>query len=263
MSDQTAPSHLVAVLNHPEEVRTAFPWAALLARQFGLPLTLLHVIDPVSSRELAENAEAMARDMLALLASSDYAAGLDLRTLVETGKTDAVLPEVAAQEPGPVFVMAAGEHGTFARTLLGRGRNSVVHQLGSPIVFLPANAGAPRPIERAVAGIDGSAIAARARDMARQLLGDVPLTTVEVIEPGGLPAEDYLRLEPQFDETHIRMRGRAGVALLAAARARDAGLIAVGRHGASGLFGQRLGGTAEWLSQHADRPVLIVPPSPE
>lgn len=257
----TAPSHLVAVLSHPEEVRTAFPWSTSLAAQWGLPLTLLHVIDPVASRELAENAEAMAHDMLALLASSAAAAGIEVRTVVETGRPDAVLPEVAAREPGGVFVLAAGEHGAFARTLLGRGRNSIIQQLPSPVVFLPARAGGPRTIDRVLAGLDGSAIAAHARDVASQLVGDITLIDVEVVEPGGLPADQYLAFEPEFSASRIRFRGRAGVALLAAARTRDAAMIAVGRHGATGLFGQHLGGTAEWLSQNADRPVLIVPPS--
>jgi len=51
---------IVAVLGHPEEVGLGFPWSVALARQAGVPLTLLHIIDPVTNMELAENAAAMA-----------------------------------------------------------------------------------------------------------------------------------------------------------------------------------------------------------
>lgn len=253
-------AHLVAVLSHPEEVTTAFPWAATLARQWQLRLTLLHVIDPTASSELAENAEAMAADMLELLASAPAVEDLALAVAIETGMPGSVLRAFAAGEPGAVFVLAGGEHGRFARALLGRGRDNVIHDLRSPFVFLPARTGPPREIRLALVGVDGSEIAAHALDVARTLLGSTPIVEMHVLEPGAMPADEYLAAPPTLSGQRIEMRGRAEVALLAAARTRDASLIVVGRHGASGLFGQHLGGTAEWLSHNADRPVLIVPP---
>jgi|GEM_PF-2541580 len=261
MADTTyRPKRLVAVLSHPEEIANVYPWSLSLARQWGLPLTLLHVIDPVSSRELSENAEVMARDMLALLAHAPAAEGVEVDTAVETGGPQTAIPAFAGQHPGSVFVMTGGDHGTFARTLLRRGSENVIHHLDAPLVFLPPKAGPARPIERAIAGIDGSEIAAHALEVAREVLGATPIVQVQVLEPGMLPAEEYLSTTPTLAGDVIRMRGRAGIALLAAARARDAQLIAVGRRGHTGLFGQHLGGTAEWLSRNADRPVLIVPP---
>ncbi len=55
------------------------------------------------------------------------------------------------------------------------------------------------------------------------------------------------------------MRGRAGIVILSAARATDADLIVVGGHGTTG---RHLGGTAQWLSHNADRPLLVVPEGP-
>lgn len=251
---------LVAVLSHPEEIATVYPWSISLARQWDLPLTLLHVIDPVSSRELTENAEVMASDMLALLAEAPAAEGVDVTTAVESGMPQAEIPAFATRAPGSVFVMAGGDHGTFARTLLRRGSENVIHHLDAPLVFLPPKAGPARPIERAIAGVDGSGIAAHALEVARNLLGATPIVQVQVLEPGSVQADEYRSMAPTFTGELVRMRGRANVALLAAARARDAQLIAVGRRGHTGLFGQHLGGTAEWLSRNADRPVLIVPP---
>lgn len=250
---------IVAVLGHPEEVGIGFPWSVALARQAKVPLTLLHVIDPVVTAELAVNATAMAKDMLSLLAASESVSDLDLRTRVESGMPETVVPKVAGEAKGTVLVLAAGDHGAFARSLLHRGRENVIHHLSSPFVVLPPRIGPPARLHRAVVGMDGSALASQARSVARALSPEVSIVEVEVLEPGSVPADEYLAFVPQFSESTIRMRGRAGIAILSAARTMDAGLIVVGGHGRTGLGGRHLGGTAQWLTQNADRPLLIVP----
>ena len=90
---------IVAVLGHPEEVRIGFPWSVALARQARVPLTLLHVIDPVATTELAVNARAMAEDMLSLLAASESLSDLDVRTRVETGMPETIVPGVRGRVP--------------------------------------------------------------------------------------------------------------------------------------------------------------------
>ena len=107
--------------------------------------------------------------------------------------------------------------------------------------------------------MDGSALANQASSVARALSPGISIVEVEVLEPGSVPADEYLAFVPQFSESTIRMRGRAGIAILSAARTMDAGLIVVGGHGRSGLRGRHLGGTAQWLSHNADRPLLVVP----
>lgn len=248
---------IIAVLGHPEEIQTGLPWSAALARQAGVPLTLLHVIDPVTSHETSENAAAMAKDLLSLLVAR--VEGLDVQPRVEAGMPEAVIPAVAAESHGAVLVLAAGDHGALARSLLHRGRENVIHHLRSPFVLLPPRIGPPAPLLRAVVGLDGSELANTAASVARRLSSTIAMTGVEVLEPGSLPVEEYLALVPHFSETRIRLRGRAGVALLSAARAMDAGLIVIGGHGKTGLRGRHLGGTAQWLSHNADRPLLIVP----
>ena len=260
MSEATTPvNRIVAVLSHPEEVRIALPWAAMLAREWKRPLTLLHIIDPVTSTELSDNARAMADDMLALLTSSPLVAGLEVETRVESGMPEQAVPRIAQELPGCLLVLSAGEHGVFARALLGRGRENIIHYLRTPFFFLPPHVGAAAPIRRAVAGVDGSGVANTALGLAEALASGVEITQVSVVEPGDLPVKEFLAVTPAFSHNSIRMRGRAEVALLAAARSRDAGLIVVGAHGAGGLTGRHLGGTAAWLSHHASRPVLIVP----
>lgn len=250
---------IIAVLGHPEEVQSGFPWSVALARQAAVPLTLLHIIDPVTNVELAENAAAMAKDMLSLLAASGAVDGLAVQARVETGMPEVVIPEIAREAQGAVLVLAAGEHGAFARSLLHRGRENVIHQLQSPFVLLPPRVGPPTRLDRAVLGMDGSTVANQAAPIARSLAPGVAIVEVEVLEPGSLPADEYLAFVPQFSGSRIWMRGRAGIAILSAARATDAGLIVVGGHGRTGLRGRHLGGTAQWLSHNADRPLLVVP----
>jgi len=252
-------TRIVAVLGHPEEIQNGFPWSVALARKAGVPLTLLHIIDPVTNVELAENAAAMAQDMLSLLAASSAVDGLSVQARVETGMPEVVIPAIGREAHGTIPVLSAGEHGAFARSLLHRGRENVIHHLDSPFVLLPPRIGPPGPVDRAVAGMDGSALANQASSVARALSPGIEIVEVEVLEPGSLPADDYLAFVPQFSESTIRMRGRAGIAILSAARMMDAGLIVVGGRGRTGLGGQHLGGTAQWLSRNADRPLLIVP----
>ncbi len=77
-----------------------------------------------------------------------------------------------------------------------------------------------------------------------------------------MPADEYLALVPQFSESTIRIRGRAEIAILSAARTLDARPIVGGGHGTTGLGGRHLGSTAQWLSHNADRPLLVVPEGP-
>lgn len=259
MRDEPEVTHIVAVLGHPEEIQNGFPWSVALARQAGVPLTLLHIIDPVTNVELAENAVAMAQDMLSLLAASSAVDGLSVQTRVETGMPEVVIPAIAREGHGALPVLAAGDHGAFARSLLHRGRENVIHHLRSPFVLLPPRVEPPSRVDRAVLGMDGSAPAIQAALIARRLAPSVPIVEIEVLEPGSLPADEYLAFDPQFSESRVRMRGRAGIAILSAARALGAGLIVIGGHGRTGLGGRHLGGTAQWLSHNADRPLLIVP----
>lgn len=252
-------SRIVAVLGHPEEIQSGFPWSVAIARQAGVPLTLLHIIDPVTNVELAENAVAMAQDMLSLLAASSAVDGLSVQARVESGMPEVVIPAIAREARGAIPVLAAGDHGAFARSLLHRGRENVIHHLNSPFVLLPPRVGLPGHVDRAVVGMDGSDLADQARSVARALSPGIAIVEVEVLEPGSMPAAEYLAFVPQFSGSNVRMRGRAGIGILSAARTMDAGLIVVGSHGKTGLRGQHLGATAQWLSHNADRPLLIVP----
>lgn len=252
-------ARILAVLGHPEEVQIGLPWAVAFARRTGVPLSLVHIVDPVMTAEIVENAVAMAKDMLALLQTSATVAGLTVEARVETGLPEMVIPQLARAADGTVLLLTAGEHGTFARSLLRRGRENVIHHVKTPFVLLPPRIGTPHQIDRVVLGRDGSTLAGQAGQIASMLCPGSASLEVEVLEPGALPVDEYLAFTPRFSPGRIQMRGRAGIALLSAARSMDAGMIAVGGHGTTGLRGRHLGGTAQWLSHNADRPLLVVP----
>lgn len=260
MTHLTRPTSLSVVLNHPDDL-ARLPWAAAFARRSRLPLTLMHVVDPLTSREHPDNAEILAQDMLSLAASSALLKGLDVQTHLLAGSSEVVLPEYATANPNSVLMLVGGEHGTFARSLLGRGMDNVIRKLTSPILYLPPGLGGELAMERVVIGFDRSEISRSIVELARSLAASESLqvTVVEVFEPGDVKADVFTAISPTFEPDRIVMRGRPGPSLLAAARVRDVGLIAVGSHGWGRASGVHLGSTARWLSQHADRPLLIVP----
>jgi nucleotide-binding universal stress UspA family protein len=84
---------------------------------------------------------------------------------------------------------------------------------------------------------------AAARDAAEAALA----ATAERLVAAGVPVEPQVRA------------GEAGAVILEAARAREAGLIAMATHGRSGLGRWLYGSVADRVLRHADRPVLLVP----
>ncbi|MFY1699188.1 universal stress protein [Solwaraspora sp. WMMA2101] len=145
----------------------------------------------------------------------------------------------------------------------------------------PGRPGHPGTGPRVLVGVDGSADADRALRTAREVLGDrvgeLILATVVDLAPQVDP--DERTDEEDEDLAHARevLRDRAGAAsagggagasrteiltgtparaLLDTARSNDVDLIVIGRRG-SGLSTRLLGGVADQVLRHADRPVLL------
>jgi nucleotide-binding universal stress UspA family protein len=139
------------------------------------------------------------------------------------------------------------------------------------------------PIRRIVVGTDGSENARRAVAWAAALAAACGADVVAVhslgllFHPTAAPLEPA---QPHRDEIRSLLEGEwtaglrtAGVAhrselrdgspvhvLLAVAAEVDADLLVVGSRGGGGFPGLLLGSTSSQLSQHADRPVVVVPP---
>lgn len=253
-------SRLVAVLSHPAEVAFGLPWAGVFARQSGLPLTLLHIIDPVVNQELPANARLMAEDMLAMLLHHPATAGLDVDTRVEMGMPETVMSDAFAADPGILPILVAGQHGVFARRLLGRGNDHIIRAIRGPFVFLPPACGPAVPIAKAIVGNPPGFDSAGLVRATALVAGDgVEIVEASVHEPGSLADDAFRARTPAFDPVRVEMRGRASSVLLAAARTYDAGLITIGSHGSGQAYTRQLGSSAQRLATTADRPLLIVP----
>lgn len=141
-------------------------------------------------------------------------------------------------------------------------------------------------IKRVLVGVDGSANARRALEWAAALavptgaeivvLHAVGLLTRlddgELVPAHAHTAELTERLETDWcaplAEAGVPYRavlvdGAPVPALLSAARAEGVDVIVVGSRGEGGFAELRLGSTSQQLAEHADRPILIVPPTSE
>jgi len=233
----------------------------MLARAMQVPVTLLRLLDPGMSRDPADRAEAIASDLLAIAASDHRLSGLEVTTQVRVGLPYEELREAAAETPGAVPLIQAGTHGILKRVLLGTDAHAVIRSMESPFILLPADAIPAIAVQRAVVGYDGSPLAERVTEVSEAIAASlgIDLILVEAIEATARDGAAFQDIEPQVHGNRVVVRGRAGETLLAVARARNAGLIMVGSHGRGQMTRLFLGSTSEWLVDHSDRPVLIVP----
>lgn len=247
---------MVVAVTNADDIERMLPWTRTLAAKLRLPVTLAYMLDPGHERTSVDIAAAMAQDLVALAATDPRLDGLTVTARVLVGLQDEELPELAAREPGAWLMMLGSTQGVV-RSVLGSTSDSTLHALTTPVIVLPPHTIPPREVRQVVVGTDHSAPATVALDVARGVaaLSDIEVVEVEVIGPGAAFAASV----PVFERGRIVMRGRPAPTLVAVARARGAALIAVGSHGGGGLATRVLGSTAEWLTHHADRPVLVVP----
>lgn len=250
---------LIAVQGH-DDAGLAVEWGSALASALHLPVTLVHVIDETAMNGSLHEAKGVAGDLLALLATAPPLQRADVSTSVLTGPVAAALSAKGLEEPGSILMFVAFP-GPDGPEVLGHRMESLIQELASPFIVVPAGSRPPERIRRIVVGMDQSELASTvlgiARRVARSL--DVDVIPVEAIEPGTMPADEFVEVQQVIAADHVRLRGLASRVLLASALAHDASIIAVGSHGAGASHRRPTGSTSEWLSQHSDRPVLIVP----
>lgn len=256
-----SPRRLLIAVSSPAGIERELAWGSAIARAMRIPATLLYLLDPGMSREPAERAAASAGDLLAVAASDERMAGLEVTVSVRVGLPHEELREATESEPGSIALILVDNPGMLRRALLGTDAHSVLRSLRTPFIILPQHTIPPITIGRAVVGDDGSELSRRVLRVASELapiLG-VSLTTVEVVEPSSVSLSEFLAVQPELTGPRVVVRGHAGETLLTVARARGAGLIVVGSHGQGQMTRLLLGSTSEWLANNADRPLLIVP----
>lgn len=257
-------TRILLAFGDAEDAEAGLPWASTLARSLHLPLTLVHLLEPGATTAatgvaLTPAQEALlAEDLLQLLEHDQRLQGIEVDSTVLGGPVVARLADLAASVPGGllVFVREVGSVRIW---------RAVVQALRSPFAVLPppsdAAAQAPGQVHRLVVGVDRSEVAERLLHVSEAIghgLG-VDVIAVEAVEPDATDAAAFLAEAPQLAARRVRMRGLASRTLLAVARTRQAELILVGSHGYGGTSDPTAGRTTNWLLQHADRPVVVVP----
>jgi nucleotide-binding universal stress UspA family protein len=158
-----------------------------------------------------------------------------------------------------------------------------MHQATVPVFLVRAgDKAAPASFRRLLVPLDGSALAERALDQAREIAGpDTTLVLVRVVEPvydvigsddtalvvndeatDQVEAEarqymDTIAAQSPRAEVHLR-RGRSASELLDAAQNSDVDAIVMTTHGNTGPTRWLMGSVADEVFRHTDRPVLLV-----
>lgn len=292
----TAVTHILCPVDGSEFATRALRYAAAVARQCNAALTVLTARPPLPTLGLWTSPNLMLPPELPGERDQAFAAfqpfvqritGLpDVRVLLRDGPVVGEIVREANEWPANLIVM--GTHGTsgFERLVLGSVTEKVLRRTTVPVLTIPRGA-ADAPdlaFETVLCAFDRSDASARALGYAVMFArgARARLVAAHVVE-------NFLNEDPQFSrhfdtedcfraaepamrawyaarippeahaacEVEVVLRcGKASRELLAIARERRAGLIAVGTASAAAVFGS----TAHTIVRAADVPVLVVPP---
>ena len=223
---------------------------------------------------------------------------LDVTAVNPIGAPAETLVATAKEHGCSALVLGTTGRGALHRLVLGSVAREVVRTSPLPVLLVPlrmrtarkpkARTAAPAPARQILVATDFSDDAERAFDAAVGLAKDLKclvraLHVVPLAEPAPFPygAEYTVELVEAEEESSLGQLGllatrarRSQVSvvpaiqlghppsvILAEARTTGASLIVLGTHGGSASRQFFLGSVAQAVVQHADRPVLVVPPA--
>jgi len=277
-------SRIVVATDFSPAADRAVRRAALIARQHGAELHLLHVVHPlwlypgqeVDAGALDDAALATAGERLGPLAKV-LAEHYGIRTHADwrIGRAHARIAEYAREKDAGLVVVGARGEDTALQLLLGSTSARLLRVRSGPTLVV--RCAAAGPYERVLAAVDFSTDSRQALAWARRLAAETRLHVVHVLEP-----ELDRRLSEQERETaNADMRaiadnlmanlladvpgphaahvepGYPPARLLELARMWNTELIVLGRHGASTLEDFLLGSVSKDVAQAAECDVLV------
>jgi nucleotide-binding universal stress UspA family protein/predicted transcriptional regulator len=294
-------------LDGSELSEASLPWAVRLARERGLSVTLARVTEypfvmgepwvggGVGSDVYAEVLEADRAGASAYLNQVRKRLaepGITIDTVVRTGTPGVELPDLAAELGAAVLVMASHGRGGFKRLVLGSVAMQLLSHVEVPILLMrpsEADPGAPPSFHRLMVPLDGSLLAERAIDLAREfaspgatlvlvrvvpsaeaILGDGPAERIEADEATAYRvtrARGYLeRIAKALTsdgvsvETQLLVsdsRATVGHQLIVAAMAANVAAVVMATHAPDGFSLWLPGSVADEVVRGLDRPVLV------
>lgn len=258
--------------------------AALIAKEQGAELHLLHVVHPlnlypgqeIDAGALDEAALGAAGERLGPLAkmlAEHY--GIHTHAAWRIGRAHARIAEYARESSADLVVVGARGENTLLQLVLGSTANRLLRVRSGPTLIV-RNADV-RPYDHVLAAVDFSGGARAVLAWARRLARDTRLTVLHVLEP-----ELSRRMpEGERDQVNAEMRAIAEslmANLLADLPGENAGhvesgyppervlelaqrwrtdLIVLGRHGQAGLEEYLLGSVSKDVAHAADCDVLV------
>ncbi|MGE3272850.1 MAG: universal stress protein [Chloroflexota bacterium] len=299
---------LLVPLDGSEVSEASLPWAIRLAQQRGLSLTLTRVVEyphvvneawepEMVSSDLYDRALAVQREdastYLANIRQQLAGSDVPIETRVVAGTPAVALLDLTDELGVEAVVIASHGHSGFRRLVLGSVAQQLLSHAAVPIFLVRASTPElrrPPALVRLLIPLDGSALAERATEAARQHAGpDTTLVLVRVVPwltptPGEghvgkakdtettalrvsmatayldrLAAElraDGLAVETQVIVSESKTSVGDHLAIVAAAG--DIDLIVMSTHGRGGVTGWLLGSVADEVVRSVDLPVLLV-----
>lgn len=292
---------IVVPLDGSDLGESALPWAALIAKARGDSLTLVRVvpwpdipagefggyISPHVYDEILEAERDTARTYLDEVKARLEGQGIQATTVVREGLAAEGIHDVADELGAYAVAMASHGRGGMTRLVLGSVAERILQQATIPVLLVRTGARVVAPsLSRLLVPLDGSALAERGLDEARQLSSPgATFVLIRIVEPvyqliagdeavavvdeeatarGEGEAAEYLArvAGPLRDggfraETSVR-RGRAATELLSALAESNADVLVMTTHGHTGPVRWLMGSVADEVFRHADRPVFLV-----
>jgi nucleotide-binding universal stress UspA family protein/predicted transcriptional regulator len=299
---------LLVPLDGSEVSEAALPWATKLAQAGGLTLTLVRVTDypqfgagawPEESmsvetyEQVMEAEQDVAESYLNEVQERLAETGLQVETLIRHGRASAILLDLADELSAAAIVMASHGRSGFKRIVLGSVAMNLVTHTAHPVFLVRATTpeqGHEPSLNRLLVPLDGSALAERALDVAREVApAGSTLVLVQVAPRSQVSApEGEAKRVGEADDTASGVKMATGYLDRVAARLRAAGVsvetqaivgesrsavsrhlaeaagashvdaIVMSTHGRTGVKGWLLGSVADELVRSVDRPVLLV-----
>jgi nucleotide-binding universal stress UspA family protein len=269
------PEHVLVCTDGSAEMLAAAQGGALIARQLGAELRLVHVQTGDSEREQerAGNVSARAADLgaTAEILRSDGGTG---------GEVAGTLSRHLDRLPGALVVLSTHGRGAIGQSIFGSVTADVVRARPRPFLVFGPRAAAPEGFSRLLVCTDGSELSEAILPAATGLARDLRLPTwvVEVLEPvpGSGPGGDLTetatvqRVAGLIEqgaaagsptvEWEVLHGGHAGGAIAEYADGTPGTITALATHGRGGLAGKLAGSVAHEVTRRVSGPVLLLRP---
>jgi nucleotide-binding universal stress UspA family protein len=277
-------ARIVVPLDGSKNAENALPAAAFLARLYGAPVLLVHVVED------GEHLDGEAGLKRAQAAFKSYAValakrfGADVNGVSAELRTGSAAAEIAgAAAGGRCIVIASHGRGGFKAAFIGSVADKVIRTARIPVLVVPGVGGPAQFDKRPVlVALDGEPEAERALGLAREIAAKAgaPVTLLRAV---GLPppvgiefsyyppdlltsleavGNEYLQKVGRAGETTILVHGAASMAIVQAADEIDAGLVAMASGGKGLIERIAIGSTTGRVMHSLHRPLLVVPPPP-